>query len=108
VLIPSLAMETSSLVAMEAMACGTPVVAFRSGALCELIRDGHTGFLVNSVEEMAEAIAAACSLDSRRCRTEAEQRFSAELMSANYLRLYEDIAKDASRPSSRMQTVEAA
>jgi glycosyltransferase involved in cell wall biosynthesis len=107
VLIPSLAMETSSLVAMEAMACGTPVVAFRSGALCELIRDGHTGFLVNSVEEMAEAMAATCSLDSRRCRTEAEQRFSAEHMSTNYLRFYEDIAKGASRQSSTMRTVEA-
>jgi glycosyltransferase involved in cell wall biosynthesis len=108
VLIPSLVMETSSLVAMEAMACGTPVIAFRSGALCELIRDRHTGFLVNSVEEMTEAIAAACSLDSRQCRTEAEQRFSAKRMSTNYLRLYQDIAKDASRPSSTMRSAEAA
>jgi glycosyltransferase involved in cell wall biosynthesis len=107
VLIPSLAKETSSLAAMEAMACGTPVVAFRSGALCELIRDGHTGFLVNSVEEMTDAIAAAGSLDSRECRKEAEQRFSAEPMTRKYLRLYQDIAKDALQPSAAMRITEA-
>ena len=53
---PTLAPETSSLVAMEAMAAGTPVIAYRSGALPEIVEDGVTGFLVNDVDGMAEAI----------------------------------------------------
>jgi len=92
VLIPSLAPETSSLVAMEAMACGTPVVAFPSGALPELIDHGRTGFLVHDVKEMAEAILAADTLDPATCRREAENRFSAEKMFEQYLQLYEEVA----------------
>ena len=62
-LAPSLAPETSSLVAMEALASGTPVVAFPSGALAEIVEHGRTGFLVRNEQEMAEAIAAAHMLD---------------------------------------------
>jgi glycosyltransferase involved in cell wall biosynthesis len=91
VLIPSLAPETSSLVAMEAMACGTPVVAFPSGALPELIDHGRTGFLVQDVKEMAEAIQAVDTLDPATCRREAENRFSADRMFEQYLQLYEDV-----------------
>jgi glycosyltransferase involved in cell wall biosynthesis len=94
VLIPSLAPETSSLVAMEAMACGTPVVAFPAGALSELIDHGRTGFLVHDVKEMAEAIRAADTLDLATCRREAENRFSADRMFAQYLQFYEDVAGD--------------
>jgi glycosyltransferase involved in cell wall biosynthesis len=92
VLIPSLAPETSSLVAMEAMACGTPVVAFPSGALPELIDHGRTGFLVHDVKEMAEAIRTADTLDPATCRREAENRFSADRMFMQYLQLYQDVA----------------
>ena len=92
VLIPSMAPETSSLVAMEAMACGTPVVAFSSGALPELIDHGRTGFLVHDVKEMAEAIQAVDTLDPATCRREAENRFSADRMFEQYLQLYRDVA----------------
>ena len=88
-LLPSLAPETSSLVAMEALACGTPVIAFRVGALPEIIEEGKSGFLVNTVEEMAEAIDAIDAIDPRRCREIARERFSAAAMTARYLALYE-------------------
>jgi glycosyltransferase involved in cell wall biosynthesis len=88
-LAPSTVAETSSLVAMEAMACGTPVVAFRSGALSELIEPGRTGFLVDNVNEMAEAIVAAARLDSEACREVARRRFDAARMAARYMELYD-------------------
>jgi len=88
-LVPSLVQETSSLVAMEALACGTPVIAFPSGALPEIVEDGRTGFLVRDSHEMAEAIRAAGSIDSELCRRAARERFSADRMLAEYLQLYE-------------------
>jgi glycosyltransferase involved in cell wall biosynthesis len=90
-LVPSLAPETSSLVAMEAIASGTPVIAPRIGALEEIINHGKTGFLVRSVEEMPDAIARADSISPEVCRREAEQRFSAENMSVEYLNLYRSV-----------------
>jgi glycosyltransferase involved in cell wall biosynthesis len=87
-LVPSLAPETSSLVAMEAMASGTPVVAFPSGALSEIVAHQRTGFVVNDAEEMADAIFACDSIGPQVCRKEAENRFSSERMFAEYLNLY--------------------
>lgn len=84
----SLAPETSSLVAMEALACGTPVIAFPSGALPEIVEHGVTGFLVDSPREMAQAIRAAATLDPEACREAARRRFSAAAMVARYLDLY--------------------
>lgn len=92
VLVPSEVAETSSLVAMEALASGTPVVAFRRGALPEIIEDGRTGFLVGSVEEMATAIERSRRLSSAACRASAEERFSAASTARGYLRLYGEIA----------------
>lgn len=85
---PTLAPETSSLVAMEALAAGTPVIAYRSGALPEIVKDGVTGFLVNNVAEMAEAIANVDSIDRQACRDAAERCFSRERMARGYLDLY--------------------
>lgn len=88
VLVPSLANETSSLVAMEAAACGTPVIALRRGALPEVVRHGVTGFLVNSVEEMAQAVAQVEEISPADCRRHAEQNFSAGRMADDYEQLY--------------------
>jgi glycosyltransferase involved in cell wall biosynthesis len=89
--LPSLVSETSSLAAMEALASGTPVVAFRRGAPCELIVEGVTGHLVDDVPQMADAIGRAATLSSRACRTSAEA-FSVDAMLERYLRMYRRVA----------------
>jgi glycosyltransferase involved in cell wall biosynthesis len=88
VLVPSLVAEPSSLVAMQSLACGTPVVAFATGALPEIVEHGKTGFVVRGLEEMAAAITRTASLDSRDCRHAATDRMTLESMTAAYLRLY--------------------
>lgn len=92
VLIPSLAPETSSLVAMEAAACGTPVIAFPAGALPEIVRDGVTGFIVDGIAGMAAAIGQAGTIDAATCRAEARARFDQARMSAAYLAYYARLA----------------
>jgi glycosyltransferase involved in cell wall biosynthesis len=91
-LAPSQVPETSSLVAMEALACGTPVIAYPAGALREIIEHGRTGFLVSSGAEMAEAIEAAGALDPAVCRRTACERFPADRTIREYLELYERMA----------------
>ena len=78
---------------MEALACGTPVIAFPSGALPEIVEHGRTGFLVNDVHEMAEAIRKVDQIDPWECRRAAERRFHADRMIAEYLRRYEALAR---------------
>ena len=84
-LVPTLVAETSSLVAREAAACGTPVIAFPNGALAETIEHGRTGFLVADIEAMARAIGACGTIDSVTCRAVAIRRFSEEVMIDAYL-----------------------
>lgn len=91
-LVPSLAPETSSLVAMEALASGTPVIAFPSGALPEIVEHGRTGFLVKDEREMAEAIHTVASLDANVCIETARARFPAERMVQRYFEMYERLA----------------
>jgi hypothetical protein len=90
-LAPSLAPETSSLVAMEALACGTPVIAFPSGALADIIQDGRTGYLVRDQEEMADAINRIDQLSGADCRADAEARLSSDRMVREYLETYSRI-----------------
>ena len=94
---PTLAPETSSLVAMEALAAGTPVVAFRSGALPEIVEDGVTGFVVDDAEQMAEAIGRVHTISSETCRTTAQRRFSKQRMIQQYFDLYHRILREGPR-----------
>jgi glycosyltransferase involved in cell wall biosynthesis len=93
--VPSLVPETSSLVAREALACGTPVVAFDRGALRDVICHGKTGFIVRDEKELADAIRACASLDPADCRQIARERFSSERMVDNYLASYQHILEAA-------------
>jgi glycosyltransferase involved in cell wall biosynthesis len=90
-LVPSLAPETSSLVAMEALACGTPVIAFPNGALPEIVEHGRTGFIVDGIAEMAEAMTDVAAIDHDTSRSEARRRFSLETMIAGYFAAYEQL-----------------
>jgi glycosyltransferase involved in cell wall biosynthesis len=80
--------EPFGLVTIEAMACGTPVIAFRAGAVPEVVDDGLTGFVVRSVEEAVEALPRLDSLDRRKVRAVFEHRFTVERMAQDYLALY--------------------
>lgn len=90
-IIPSLVAETSSLVAMESLACGTPVIAFRSGALPEIVEHGRTGFIVSDVKGIARALLKVDGLDPDDCRIAAQVRFSAHSMAEKYLSVYEQL-----------------
>lgn len=91
-LITSLAEETSSLVAMEAAAAGTPVVAFRKGAHAEVVQDGATGFLVEDPAQAVLALQNISSINSGTCVERAQENFSAVKMAERYSYLYENLA----------------
>lgn len=75
----------------ESMLCGTPVIAFNRGSMPELIDNGNSGLLVNSIEEAAEAVKAVREIDRFYCRTWASSKFSTEKMVADYLNVYQRI-----------------
>ena len=93
VLIASTAAETSSLVAMEALASGTPVIAFRAGALPDIVEDGVTGWLVDDVAGMADAIRRVDAIHPAACRAAALARFSQTRMIEDYMQLYHRLAE---------------
>jgi glycosyltransferase involved in cell wall biosynthesis len=80
--------EAFGLVMIEALACGTPVIAWRNGPVPEVINDGRTGFLVESVEEAVEAVGRIADLSRDTCRRVFEERFDAACMAHRYVEVY--------------------
>lgn len=88
--------EPFGMVMVESLACGTPVVATPCGSVPELVVDGETGF-IRSVDEMPEAVLDVGSLDRKRCRADAEDRFSARRMVNDHVRLYTRVVEAGRR-----------
>jgi glycosyltransferase involved in cell wall biosynthesis len=95
--------EPFGLSVVEAMACGTPVIAFRRGSMPELIRHGMTGFLVETVEEAVAAVACLDEVERRACRRWVGERFSQRRMVHDYLEVYERVL--SSEPKARRVAV---
>jgi glycosyltransferase involved in cell wall biosynthesis len=81
--------EPFGLVMIEAMACGTPVIAYRGGAVSEIMEQGHTGFIVKALEDAVQAVRRVPELSRNRCREVFEQRFTATRMAHEYVQIYE-------------------
>jgi glycosyltransferase involved in cell wall biosynthesis len=84
--------EPFGLVVIEAMACATPVIAYRSGSVPELVEDGVTGFIVENIGAAVQAVDKVRRLDRKMCRQRFEQRFSAERMARGYLEIYDRLS----------------
>ena len=93
--------EAFGLGVVEAMASGTPVIAMNRGSMPELISDGETGFLVNSVDEAVEAVNKIDSISRKKCRESVEARFSVDRMVDDYIKVYEEILERCKRKSER-------
>lgn len=91
--------EPFGLVMIEALACGTPVVAWRNGSVPEILDDGVTGFVVGSVEEAARAVARIPALDRRACRRAFNARFDAARMARDYVDVYRRLVESSPAPS---------
>jgi glycosyltransferase involved in cell wall biosynthesis len=99
--------EPFGLVMIEAMACGTPVIAFRRGSVPEVIEHGTTGFVVNSEQEALEAIKNIHRLDRRKIRRSVEERFTARRMAADYMKHYAALVGRSSHISKPVPPVAA-
>jgi glycosyltransferase involved in cell wall biosynthesis len=87
--------EPFGLVMIEAMACGTPVIGFRCGSVPEVVENGISGFVVESVDQAAAVVARAASLDRASVRAAFEQRFTIEHTARAYLAIYNDLIGSA-------------
>ena len=86
--------EPFGLVLIEALACGTPVLAYRRGSIPEIIEHGITGFVSENLSEMVAAVDQLGQIDRRRCRASFDQRFTADRMARDYVALYERIIEE--------------
>jgi len=90
--------EPFGLVMIEAMACGTPVIALRRGSVPEIVDEGVTGFIADTVEQATAAVRRIPSLDRAKVRNTFERRFTAERMTHDYLEIYRGLATMHSKP----------
>lgn len=86
--------EPFGLTMIEALACGTPVIAYRCGSVPEVLENGVTGYIVEEIEEAVEAVTKLSSLSRQRCRQVFEERFLVTRMAQDYLRLYERLGTE--------------
>jgi len=85
--------EPFGIVMIEAMACGTPVIAYPQGSVTEVLEDGITGSLVSDVDSAVRAVRDIDAIDRAGCRQRFEERFTSDLMSVQYLRMYEELLR---------------
>jgi glycosyltransferase involved in cell wall biosynthesis len=83
--------EPFGLVMIEAMACGTPVIAWPHGSVPEVLEDGDAGFVVEGIEEAARAVERLAGFDRRRCREVFDRRYTAARMAGDYVNIYEQL-----------------
>lgn len=92
--------EPFGLVMCESMACGTPVVAFRNGSVDEVMKDGVSGFIVDSLEQAINAASRIEEIDRRKCRLYFQERFTVEAMALGYTEVYEKLLRQVGPPPS--------
>ncbi len=90
--------EPFGLVMIEAMACGTPIIAFNRGSVQEVMEQGATGFIVNSVQEAVRAVQMVSNLSRKLCRQIFEKKFTASRMCSDYVTIYERLLGTAASP----------
>ncbi len=90
--------EPFGIVMIEAMACGTPIIAYSQGSVPEVVDNGVTGYVVSDLEAAVKAVQEVDSFDRAACRRRFEERFTASRMSSQYLRLYETLVRSQGEP----------
>jgi glycosyltransferase involved in cell wall biosynthesis len=89
--------EPFGLVMIEAMACGTPVLAYRAGAVPEVVDEGITGMIVDNIDQARIASVQVAALDRRKVRRRFEERFTARRMATDYVRVYQSLVYHATQ-----------
>jgi glycosyltransferase involved in cell wall biosynthesis len=93
--------EPFGLVFIEALACGTPILAYRRGSVPEIIDDGQTGFICDTVDQMVNTVPRVSTLDRKHCRQVFEKRFTLKRMVQDYLAAYETLVDQPAEMSDR-------
>lgn len=93
-LFPTQVAEVFGYVMIEAMSCGTPIIGYNKGSVSEIVKDGQTGYVVSSVDEMVDAIKKIDSIDRKKVRQRAETYFSVEKMVKGYERVYKRVLEE--------------
>jgi glycosyltransferase involved in cell wall biosynthesis len=100
--------EPFGLVMIEAMACGTPTIAYQNGSVPEVLEDKKTGFIVNSLQDAVRAVNRISLLSRHKYRTIFEQRFSASRMAGDYLRIYRALLSEEMDAAEKLETLQSA